>query len=81
MRITGARGIEVTSFLIHRVNSEARTFESWFFDESVVALSLSADPDLQRTPMSRPELPDVFLIRDEQLPVVAHRDAEGTVEP
>lgn len=32
-------------------------------------------------PMSRPELPDVFSIRDEQLPVVAHHDTEGPVEP
>ena len=37
---------DVTRFLIHRFDPEARTFDSWFFDEPVVALSLSEDPDL-----------------------------------
>jgi len=37
---------DVTRFLIHRFDPRARTFESWFFNEPVVALSLSEDPDL-----------------------------------
>ena len=37
---------DVTRFLIHRFDPRTRTFDSWFFDEPVVALSLSEDPDL-----------------------------------
>lgn len=51
------------------------------FDSEALAGKPAAIQIADGNPMSRPELPDVFSIRDEQLPVVAHHDAEGPVEP
>lgn len=51
------------------------------FDSEALADKPAAIQIADGNPMSRPELPDVFSIRDEQLPVVAHHDAEGPVEP